>query len=82
MFPCPCCKYLTIDSIPPGTFEICPVCFWEDDEVQYRNPDFSGGANKVSLNKARANFYSFRASSSEYLKQVRPPKTDEIPNAE
>lgn len=26
---CPCCGFLTLDE--RGTFEICPVCFWEDD---------------------------------------------------
>lgn len=31
----------------PGSYEICPVCFWEDDRVQFRWPAMSGGANKV-----------------------------------
>ena len=28
-FRCPCCKYRTLHS--RGGFEVCPVCFWEDD---------------------------------------------------
>ncbi len=28
-FECPCCGYLTLDE--RGTYDICPVCFWEDD---------------------------------------------------
>jgi len=39
---------------PPGTYEICPVCGWEDDPVQFRDPDRAGGANEMSLNEARA----------------------------
>lgn len=33
-FPCPCCWYKTFDAEPDGSFDICPVCFWEDDNVQ------------------------------------------------
>ena len=34
-------------------FDDCEVCDWENDGVQYRNPDV-GGANEMSLNEARA----------------------------
>ncbi len=34
-------------------FEYCPVCGWQDDAVQRKNPDYSGGANVVSLNEYR-----------------------------
>ena len=34
-------------------FEICPVCGWKDDRWQRENPDFQGGANKMSLNQFR-----------------------------
>lgn len=78
MFPCPCCGYLTIGEEPPGTFEICPVCFWEDDNVQFEDPDYSGGANSVSLNQARENFKLFGAVSKEFVNQVRKPLPQEI----
>ena len=39
-----------------NSYHICPVCFWQDDAVQLEDPDFSGGANKVSLKEARANY--------------------------
>lgn len=38
----------------PGGYDICERCGWEDDPVQSANPDLSGGANKESLNEARA----------------------------
>lgn len=78
-FPCPCCGYLTLSEPPSGTFEICPVCDWEDDNVQFNNIDFEGGANENSLRTARVNFEKFRASSLKSIKQVRPPTSDETP---
>lgn len=57
---CPCCKkYVFADG--PGSFEICPVCSWEDDRVQAENPDYKGGANKMSLNECIKKFNSVLA---------------------
>ena len=53
---CPCCGYLTLSDWFSGSWEICSVCNWEDDDVQFRNPDYEGGANRESLNQARARF--------------------------
>lgn len=36
-----------------GEYEICDVCGWEDDPVQSADPDYVGGANKLSLKEAR-----------------------------
>ncbi len=77
-FKCPCCSNFTLGEEPPGTFEICPVCRWEDDNVQFNDPCFEGGANKVSLKQARENFLKFGASSIEHIKKVRKPEPDEI----
>lgn len=55
-YPCPCCKKRTLKEQPPGTFEICKVCGWEDDDVQYKDPDFAGGANELSLKQARVKY--------------------------
>ncbi|MBW4608191.1 MAG: hypothetical protein KME22_13460 [Hassallia sp. WJT32-NPBG1] len=76
---CPCCGNLTFENESVGTFEICPVCFWEDDNIQFEDPDYTGGANKVSLNQARRNYLEFGASASNYLSHVRPPLPEEIP---
>lgn len=78
-FACPCCGYLTLNERPPGTFDICKVCFWEDDNVQYEDPDFRGGANDVSLNEARAAFIRIGASEERFLSQVRRPLLSELP---
>ena len=52
-YPCPCCGFLTRSSKDFGTYEICPVCKWEDDDIQTEDPNFEGGANEMSLNQAR-----------------------------
>lgn len=78
-FPCPCCGYLTMDELGGNTYDICPICYWEDDEFQNENPNFSGGANKVCLNEARENFKKIRVSSKEFSGLVRAPYPDEIP---
>jgi len=49
---CPCCGYKTLEEKPPGTHEICKICFWEEDEITIQDPDFEGGANSVSLRQA------------------------------
>lgn len=48
---CPCCgqyhRNFTED------FGVCEVCEWEEDCVQEDDPDYTGGANSMSLNQAR-----------------------------
>lgn len=77
---CPCCEYLTFYESPPGTFEICPVCGWEDDDAQLRDPTYEGGANSVSLEQARINFVTIGASDKKFLNSVRKPFVEEIPD--
>mgnify|MGYP001592085601 CR=1 FL=1 len=52
---------------------------WEDDDVQFNNPNFRGGANEESLNEAQQNYKKFAVSSIKYVKDVRAPLPDEIP---
>lgn len=78
-FPCPCCGFLTLDEEPPGTFALCEVCWWEDDPVQFDDPECRGGANALSLMEARANFARIGASDPDLASEVRRPRADEIP---
>jgi hypothetical protein len=75
-YTCPCCEFKTLDSAP-GLFDICPVCYWEDDNIQRNDPYYKGGPNSISLNEARQNYRNIGAISSEYLTYVRPPSKDE-----
>lgn len=55
LWPCPCCGYVVFGE-PPGSFEICPVCGWEDDLSQLRFASSEGGANALSLLEAQADY--------------------------
>lgn len=76
--PCACCGYRTIAR--RSHFEICPVCFWEDDVVD--NQDTSVlGPNHVTLSVARANYARIGASEERLLPYVRAPRPEEGPPA-
>jgi len=48
MHPCPACGF-DVFGQPPGSYDLCPICDWEDDDVQLRYPMMRGGANGDSL---------------------------------
>jgi hypothetical protein len=75
-YPCPCCGHLVFPD-PPGSYDICQVCFWEDDNVQLRWPDFAGGANRPSLIEAQRNFIEFGAMEARFVGHVRPAGPNE-----
>ena len=74
---CACCGCYTLEE-PEGGYEICPVCFWEDDAVQNNDPEFSGGANKVCLREAQENFEELGACTESAVPFVREPIAEEI----
>ena len=61
---CPCCGYKTLDD--GSIYDICDICFWEDDIVQFKNPDYEGGANTISLRQAQR------------LNSVRKPNENDV----
>lgn len=79
LYPCLCCGYLTRSEPSNGDYDICSVCFWEDDPVQAEDHDYGGGANVPSLNQARENFKQYGAMEERFVKNVRKPKDEEIP---
>ncbi|WP_442914238.1 CPCC family cysteine-rich protein [Kribbella sp. NBC_01245] len=78
-YSCPCCGYLTLAE--RGGYEICSVCFWEDDGQDTHDADVvRGGPNgKLSLAHARNNFARFGASSERRVANVRPARDEEHP---
>ncbi|MHA0331174.1 CPCC family cysteine-rich protein [Sphingomonas melonis] len=74
---CPCCSRLTLRG--RGMFEICPVCFWEDDGQDEHDADVvRGGPNRtLSLTVARQNYLEFGAADPLDLPHVRSPTSEE-----
>ncbi len=75
-FRCPCCGYYTLEEV--GTYEVCPVCYWEDDPVQESDPKLEGGANELCLLESRRNFKLYGACEERYVKRVRAPLPEEM----
>lgn len=69
---CPCCEYKTLPS--KGEYDICPVCFWEDDgnndPVSYSSP------NHMTLAQGRKNFTEFGTMSQSSLQFVEPDRLE------
>ena len=78
---CPCCGHLTLDggSDAEGDYDICLVCFWEDDPEQRNDVRLTNGANEPCLLEARKNYREFGACERRSLPHVRPPRPEEIP---
>jgi hypothetical protein len=75
-FTCPSCGFIVFDE-PPGSYDICDVCGWEDDAVQLANPCSGGGANGETLAEAQNNFQDTpNADVKEIIAEgyVRDPK--------
>ena len=80
-YKCPVCGFYTLESFF-GSYDICPVCFWEEDGVQFDNPLVWGGANSASLIQARINYHEFGATSKRLLQYVRDPEPAELSGKE
>ncbi|MBR6477998.1 MAG: hydrolase [Lachnospiraceae bacterium] len=75
-FRCPCCGYYTLEEV--GAYEVCPVCYWEDDPSQESDPESEGGANELSLIESQRNFKLYGACEERYVKYVRGPLLEEM----
>jgi len=78
---CPCCRCLTLDE--RACYEICPVCYWEDDGQDDRNADevWGGPNGGLSLTDARANYLRLGACEERFIPNVRKPRTEELPQS-
>jgi hypothetical protein len=75
---CPCCGYYSLYCECERNFNICPVCYWEDDPLQFLEHDYWGGANKPSLNQAKRNFLLFGAVEERLIRYTRKPLQSEL----
>ncbi|WP_414737446.1 CPCC family cysteine-rich protein [Gemmata algarum] len=76
---CPCCGCQTLSE--RTAFEICEVCYWEDDGQGDSNADeCRGGPNgSLSLREARANYLHFDACEKSMTEHVRCLRPEELP---
>ncbi|MEL1242631.1 CPCC family cysteine-rich protein [Flavobacterium sp. DGU11] len=77
-FQCPCCDYYTLKSDFENSFEMCDVCYWENDGIQLNDCNYEGGANRPSLIQARENFRRHGASEECLKEYVREPFKNEL----
>lgn len=61
LWPCPACGFLVFDQ--PAAWQICPVCNWEDDEVQLRHPTMAGGL----IDRQSRGVYPFRVRAGNQI---------------
>jgi len=69
---CPCCGYKSLQS--KGEYDICSICFWEDDPFQ-RDEINKTGANLISLIEAQSNYMAFSACERDMMKNIRKPNS-------
>jgi hypothetical protein len=85
---CPACGFRTLADGAYGSFDICKVCSWEDDQIQLSNHAAGGCANSESLIEAQRNALAMHplseASAKGYERDPawRPLNASEIAAAE
>ncbi len=72
-FQCPCCQHFTLEEV--AAYDICPVCFWEDDGT---TGEHGFSPNGIGLDEARGNYRAFGACKERDKQHVRKPQLDEI----
>ena len=75
-FPCAVCGCHVFHE-PPGSYDICPVCGWEDDRTQARHPRMRGGANGGSIVDYQKGHESWDVSGHVRDQGWRPLRDDE-----
>jgi hypothetical protein len=68
---CDCCDHFSIPS--DSDYEICPVCYWEQDAFGITEPDEQSAANHgLSLREGRASFLVLGACAAKFAILVAP----------
>ena len=71
-YQCPCCDYFTLEEV--GNYDICPICFWENDGLDIDGIDKHSGPNHMTIREGRANFLKYGACEERFIKKVVPKK--------
>lgn len=70
--------FYTFEHRPNETYDICEICFWEDDPIQWDDPNYEGRTNNIALLRARENFLQIGACKEKMTPHVRKQKEDEL----
>lgn len=70
LLPCPCCGYRTL--VEQRGYDICSVCFWEDDGTS--DEDKYSAPNRMILKEARQNFKKLGVMNQAFLNSVDPDR--------
>lgn len=77
LYMCPCCGYATLTTV--AAFEICDICYWEDDgQDTVASIDLTGSPNGVSLSEARRNFKAIGAAERKDMAYTRSPHAQDV----
>lgn len=76
---CKCCGYYTlVGTMEEIGWDICPVCFWENDVFEEK-PEAYSGANHMTLAQGRENYKKYSVCDLKSLPHVRFPLPQEFP---
>lgn len=76
-FQCPCCLNYTLDGV--AQYDICPVCFWEDDGT---TSEHGFSPNGIPLSEGQENFKAIGACREHDLPHVRAAEPHEKEHAD
>ena len=74
-YTCPCCGFRTLTG--PGNYDLCPVCFWEDDGMHDNDAASVEGPNGITLAEGQRLYQRYGSSALHCLSKARPPATEE-----
>lgn len=67
---CACCHHVSLPVL--GNYEICPVCYWEDEGEGFGFDEPSSANHGLSLRQGNINFGEFGACEKSVLVFVVP----------
>jgi hypothetical protein len=75
---CLCCGHKTLSL--PDAFELCQVCWWQDDGQDDRDADVVRKTvnGDLSLSEGRRNFTQYQAAHPRFLAHVRKAREEEL----